>query len=196
MILARLAARWPGIPGRLPSLIALTDPVRTPDVAAFAEGLPTGCALIYRHHGEARRYAEASDLARIARDRRFVLLVSSDPELAEACDADGVHWPARLAMDARQWRQRHAGKILTMSAHNRRELRLAEVIGADAALLSPVFATASHAGAKPLGAMRSATLIKNCILPVYALGGINSDTAKRLQRSGFSGLAAIDGLKR
>lgn len=192
--LARLAARWPGIPGLLPSLIAITDPERTPDVAAFAEGLPNGCALIYRHFGRDERFAEASALANIARAKHLILLVAADPDLAEACDADGVHWPARLASEASKWRRANGRAIMTLSAHNRRELALAESIGADAALLSPVFSTRSHEGATPLGALRSSALLCGCDLPVYALGGINAGTAKRLQGSGFSGLAAIDGL--
>ncbi|PIW28887.1 MAG: thiamine monophosphate synthase [Rhodobacterales bacterium CG15_BIG_FIL_POST_REV_8_21_14_020_59_13] len=196
MLLARLAARWPGVPGLLPPLIALTDPVRTPDVGAFARDLPEGCALIYRHFGRPERFAEAGMLAQIAREKRLVLLIAADPDLADACDADGVHWPVRLAGRARKWRRNRAGLVLTMSAHNRRELAMAKKAGADAALLSPVFATRSHEGLRPLGAIRASAQACSCTLPVYALGGITADTAKRLSESGFSGLAAIEGLKR
>lgn len=195
-LLARLAARWPGLPGTLPPLIALTDPVRTPDVAAFAQGLPDRCALIYRHFGRPERFAEAALLAGIAREKQLVLLIAADPALAEACDADGVHWPVRLSGQARKWQRSRAGRILTMSAHNRIELAIAEKTGADAALLSPVFATRSHDGSPPLGAIRASVLARSCALPVYALGGITADTARRLSGSGFSGIAAIDGLKR
>jgi thiamine-phosphate pyrophosphorylase len=195
MKLARLAARWPGIPGVLPPLIAVTDPQRTPDVAAFARGLPDNCALIYRHFGRTERFAEAHDLSAIARARGLVLLIAADPELAAACDAEGVHWPARLVREARRWRRTHTGAIMTMSAHNRRELALADRAGADAVLLSPVFATRSHAGKAGLGPLRATSLTTRAKLPVYALGGITAGTAKRLANSGFSGLAAIDRLK-
>lgn len=194
--LARLTARWPGLPGVLPPLIALTDPVRTPDVAGFARGLPDMCGLIYRHFGRPERFAEAALLAGIAREKQLVLLIAADPALAEACDADGVHWPARLAGQARKWRRNRADPVMTLSAHDRRELMMAEQAGADAALLSPVFSTRSHDGAPSLGAIRAGRLVRSCGLPVYALGGITADTAKRLSGSGFSGLAAIDGLKR
>ncbi len=135
-------------------------------------------------------------LAGIAREKRLVLLVSADPELADACDADGVHWPPGHAKAARIWRRLQPGRLMTMPAHDRRELVLAEKAGADAALLSPVFATRSHPGAFPIGAMRAGTLVRSCALPVYALGGITADTAKRLSGAGFAGVAAIDGLKR
>lgn len=196
MLLARLAARWPGVPGVLPPLIALTDPERTPDVAAFANSLPDGCALIYRHFGRPERFSEAARLAGIAREKRLVLLIAADPDLADACDADGVHWPARLAGPARKWRRGRTGQIMTMSAHNRRELTLAAKAGADAAVLSPVFATRSHAGDTALGVQRARGLARACAIPVYALGGITADTAKNLSGSGFAGVAAIGGLKR
>ncbi len=184
------------MPGVLPPLIALTDPVRTPDAAAFARGLPEECALIYRHFGRDERFREASDLAAIARDKNLVLLIAADPDLADACDADGVHWPARLFRPARRWSRTHRARVFTLSAHNRAELARAAVLGADAALLSPVFGTRSAGSRAALGRLRAAALVRTSGLPVYALGGITADSALRLQTSGFSGLAAIDGLKR
>ncbi|MEE2526991.1 thiamine phosphate synthase [Hyphobacterium sp. HN65] len=193
--LARLAARWPGVPDLLPPLMALTDPVRTPDVAAFASGLPAGCALIYRHFGRKERFAEASQLAGIARAKALVLLISADPALAEACDADGVHWPARLARQARDWRRRNRERVMTVSAHDRAELERAHRLSADAALLSPVCVTNSRGSGKALGRFRSRQLVSQALLPVYALGGVNADSARRLEDVGFSGLAAIEALQ-
>ena len=194
--LARLASRWPGVPGRLPSLIALTDPERTKDAVGFAETLPQGCGLIYRHFGQADRAATAQALARVADDRQITLLVAADPELASACDADGVHWPARMASAARAWARQRGDLVMTVSAHNRAELARAGQLGADAALLSPVFSTRSHSQGNRLGPLRSMPLVTQAELPVYALGGITAQSARRLSHCGFSGMAAIDGLKR
>lgn len=172
----------------------MTDPVRTPDVLAYAAGLPKGCALIYRHFGRDDRFVEAAKLSAIARERGLTLLIAADPDLAAACDADGVHWPARCFCDASRWRQAHGDGVMTMAAHDRRELERAARAGADAAFLSPVFETRSHAGTNGLGVLRARRLVRTAPLPVYALGGITADTAKRLAGSGFSGLAAIGGL--
>ncbi len=180
----------------LPPLVALSDPDRVLDVAAFAAGLPDECALIYRHFGRAERFVQASALAAIARDKNIVLLIAADPELADACDADGVHWPARELRTALDWRRRNAEAVMTVSAHSRAELAAAAQAGADAALLSPVFGTRSAGSGPPLGRLRAASLLRQADLPVYALGGITADSARRLEASGFSGLAAIDGLKR
>lgn len=192
--LARLAARWPGVPGILPPLVALTDPDRTPDVLAFAEALPDGCALIYRHFEAADHIEIAGALALIAERKGLTFLIAADPALAEAVEADGVHWPARLARAARDWRRTHAEAVMTMSAHDRSELEQAARCGADAALLSPVFTTRSAGSGEALGRFRAAALVRQSPLPVYALGGVNARTARRLAGTGFSGLAGIDGL--
>ena len=50
--------------------------------------------------------------------------------------------------------------------------------GADAAVLGPVFASASHPAAPSLGASRFAALVRASPLPVYALGGIDAAAAQ------------------
>ena len=63
--------------------------------------------------------------------------------------------------------------------------------GADAALLSPVFATASHPDERPLGLEGFNLLAAQAGLPVYALGGINANNAARLLSGRAVGIAAI-----
>ena len=75
-----------------------------------------------------------------------------------------------------------------------RPLRAAASAGADAALLAPVFATASHPDARALGPHRFAALSRQSRLPVYALGGIDRDRAQLLQGTGAVGIAGIGGL--
>ncbi|WP_343868577.1 thiamine phosphate synthase, partial [Caenispirillum bisanense] len=56
----------------------------------------------------------------------------------------------------------------------------AAVLGADAALLSPVFPTRSHPGAATLGPWRFSLWAGAARLPVVALGGVTAATARRL----------------
>ena len=77
----------------------------------------------------------------------------------------------------------------TVAAHSPRGLHAPY---ADAALLSPIFATGSHPGAASLTAPRARLIARNVLLPVLALGGINARNAALL--SGFSGIAAIGAL--
>ncbi|MBV9884436.1 MAG: thiamine phosphate synthase, partial [Sphingomonadaceae bacterium] len=64
--------------------------------------------------------------------------------------------------------------------------------GADLLFLSPVYPTASHAGAQPLGLARFAWLARRTSLPVIALGGMNPARGRRLASFGAYGWAAID----
>lgn len=187
----------------LPPLAMLTDERRMPDPLPAAARLPAGSLVILRHYGVAaeERAALARRLARLCRRRRLRLLVAADWRLAAAVGAAGLHLPEGLARGAKglapalAWRRRRGG-LLTVAAHGAAGLARAARLGADAALLSPVFATASHPGAGILGPLRFAALCRAAAVPVYALGGIAPDTAPRLRASGAIGLAAIGALAR
>jgi thiamine-phosphate pyrophosphorylase len=127
-----------------------------------------------------------------------VFLVAGDWRLACRVRADGLHLPEGLARHGRQdWRRaRRPGFLVTQAAHGMGALALAARLGVDAAIASPVFPTASHPGASALGAVRFARLVRMARLPVYALGGIDAVTARRLAASGAAGVAAVSWLAR
>ncbi len=83
---------------------------------------------------------------------------------------------------------------LSASCHDLEELRLAEELGADFALLSPVQATQTHPDAKPLGWKRFQEFTDQISIPVYALGGISPEDLGRSQHHGGQGVAAIRAL--
>jgi len=175
--------------GSLPFLLAFTDPVRTPDPLALAARLPRGAGLVYRHFGAADRFEAAANLARLCRARGLKLLIGGDPELARAVKADGVHWP-----EARLPAYRLGFALETAAAHGPRALRRARAVGMDAAVLSPVFASASPSAGAALGARRAGLWARQAGLPVYALGGVHARTAAALRGRGFAGAAAIEAL--
>ena len=172
----------------LPALFFVTDEARIPDPVPVALRLPRGTGIIFRHYRAPDRAMLARRLAVIARARGLVLLIAADPALARQVGAQGVHWPEAL-MHRASGRRRG---VTTVAAHDGKALIRARMRGADAALLSPVFATRSGAEKRPLGLLRFAALVHAARLPVYALGGISSVTAKRLLRSGATGFAAIE----
>ena len=177
----------------LPALILMTDEARLADPLPAARALPRGSAVILRHYGAPARAALARRLAAIARARGLLLLVGEDPALARRVGAAGVHLPERAIRRASAVRWQ-AGWLVTAAAHSPAALRLAAAAGADAALLSPVFATASHPGVPALGPRRFQALAAACPLPVYALGGIDAARARSLCGSGAVGIAGIGGL--
>jgi thiamine-phosphate pyrophosphorylase len=78
-----------------------------------------------------------------------------------------------------------------ITVHSLRELAAAHRARADAVLLSPVFETRSHPGAKVLGPVRFRLIAARSRVPVIALGGMNS---RRAKRAGARKWAAIDGI--
>lgn len=109
-------------------------------------------------------------------------LIAADKNLALQARADGLHLPSWMIKRGHAWRTRPGPDwIITAAAHNEQELRAAEQSGADAALVSPVFSTASHPGAAPLGPVRLAHLTQQTHMGVYALGGVTAHSLKRLR---------------
>ncbi len=182
----------------LPPLILVTDESRLPDPSAAVARLPVGAAILLRHYHDPDRAGLARRLKAIARRRRLVLLVGGDWRLAARVGADGVHLPEFLLRSGRLapllgWaRRRH--RLATGACHGRHALGLAAKMGLDAALLSPVFTTASHPGAAGLGAFHFATWARRAGLPVHALGGVTEITARQIRFA--AGLAAIGALRR
>jgi thiamine-phosphate pyrophosphorylase len=177
---------------RLPCLFLVTDERRLPDPLPAIARLPRGAGVIFRHYGDRERAATGARVARLARARRLVLLVAGDAGLAARLRADGVHLPERLAARARGLHRRRGSRwLVTAAAHSRPALVRAARAGADAALLSPVFATASHPGAPALGILRFAALARRAPLPVIALGGITARARRRLIAAGAAGIAGI-----
>lgn len=169
-----------------PCRVVVTDARRTPDPAALAARLPAGTVVSFRHYEvpPAERAALARAVAAVARRRRLVLLVAADHRLAAAVGADGLHLPEGLARHGvlaplLLWRRQRRA-LLTVAAHSPAALARAAVLGADAALLSPVFPTRSHPGAATLGPRRFSLWAGAARLPVVALGGVTVATARRL----------------
>jgi thiamine-phosphate pyrophosphorylase len=171
------------------ALILMTDDLRLPDPIAAARALPPGSILILRARDAARRAQLALPLRAIAWERGLILLIADDARLARAIGANGLHLPEVRARQAGHWRAQNPGWLITASAHSLGAVLAAK--GADAVLLSPVFATQSHQ-TRPLSAARARLIARSVSIPLFALGGVNAQNAALL--CGFAGIAAIGAL--
>lgn len=181
--------------GHLPPAILMTDWARLADPGPVLSALPPGAAVLYRNTESPSRGEETRRLKTLCRQRGLLLIVAEDALLAQETRADGLHLSektARLSGRARAWNMR-PGALLTIAAHSPAALRRAAAMGADAALLSPLFATRSHPGRAALGIQKFVNWGRRAPLPVYALGGITAGNARRLAHSGAAGIAAIGG---
>ncbi len=172
----------------MPTLLAFTDPGRSGDLFALAARLPRGAALVYRAFGAPDRLDAAWRLRRITWRRGVRLVIGADADLARAVRADGLHLPERLAARLPGLRD---FPLLTVAAHSPRAIARGFVLGADAAVISPVFESASPSAGRPLGAVRTALLVRSAKGAVYGLGGIGGKSAARAAGTGLTGLAAV-----
>ncbi len=184
----------PAAAAPLPRMLVMTDSARLPDPIAAVGAMPPDAALVFRHYDSADRRGLAKDVARACRRAGVRLLIAGDARLAREVGADGLHLPEWMVRRDRRWRQlRRAGWIVTAAAHNPRAIEWAAAAGADAVVVSPVFATRSHPGAPILGPIRLARWARRAPVPVYALGGVDAGTARRLLAIPLAGLAGIRG---
>lgn len=130
---------------------------------------------------------------RLCREAGARMLVNAPLQEALGLEVQGLHLNSQrlLAMDSLEEAR---GLVVGASCHDERELRKAQALGADFAVLSPVLATPSHPGARPLGWKGFFNLVRQSNLPVYALGGMKPEMLEQAWQHGAQGISGISGL--
>jgi thiamine-phosphate pyrophosphorylase len=171
----------------LPRLWLISDARNDAQLARALKMLPRGSGFIYRHYHlpDPARWARFRMLRRIAKAQGHRVILADSALTARAWGADGIYGAPRSLTPRRH------GLLHLATAHNLHEVGLAARLGADAVLLSPVFATATHPGGAVLGSVRFHLLARQSPLPVIALGGMTAAHARALN---WPCWAAIDGL--
>ena len=171
----------------LPRLWLISDARNDAVLEDALRRLPRGSGFIYRHyHLEGpERLQRFRRLRRIARACRHTVVLADSALTATEWGADGIYGAPRSL-----W-PRRAGLVHLATAHDLGEIGMANRLGADAVLLSPVFATRSHPDGQVLGPVRFRLLAQRASVPVIALGGMDADRAQALD---WPFWAAIDGL--
>lgn len=116
------------------------------------------------------------------------VLLNGDVQMAQQVGADGVQLTAAQLAGLTE---RPAVDWCAASCHNAEELRRAEALGCDLALLSPVLPTQSHPGATHLGWENFAAIAAGSSIPVYALGGLTHTDGHVAWQHGAHGIALL-----
>lgn len=130
----------------------------------------------------------AQKVVALAHAKSAKVLLNSDVTLAQQVGADGVQLNASQLT---QYKQRPDVTWCAASCHNLDELRRAEALGCDFALLSPVLPTRSHPGAATLGWDHFEAVAAGSSIPVYALGGLTHQDLHRSWQHGAHGIALL-----
>lgn len=173
----------------LPRLLVLTDGARGFDVRRQLKAWPEGAALIERCFGQAP--TPRSKHVRRGKDTRLRLATASAMAVRRA-HLDGIHWPQKHL--CKRLRSGCVGLIETASAHNGLAIARARRQKMAAILISTAFPSDSPSAGRPLGPIRLARLQRAFPdAPLYALGGIDATTVRRLRHSGLCGVALVSG---
>lgn len=174
----------------LPRLWMMTDERLGDTLFSALESLPRGSGIVFRHYdlGPAERRKLFLRVRRLARAKGLLLMLAGPAQLADAWGAAGSHGLATSRGSRRRL-------LRSASVHSPAELRAAERAGVDVIVVSPVFETRSHPGARALGPVRFGLMTRLSRIPVVALGGMNARRAQRLSGFAIWGWAGIDAWK-
>ena len=167
----------------------MTDQRNDANLERSIAALPRNSGVIFRHY----HLKPAERVKRFAAVRKqtirdgHILLLADSPRLARKWGADGVH--------GGDWRRHQTiGLLRSASVHNAREIQKTREKGAELFFLSPIFATRSHPGQKPLNGSQVRRLSTLCNAPIILLGGMNRHRFTRCSHWPIHGWGAIDSL--
>ena len=174
---------------KIPRLWLLTDMRNDAMLEKSITALPMGSGIIFRHYhlGEDARRRRFDALGKLAKAQGHLMILSGDPAVAKNWCADGVYGaPDKLGGDS--------SLLKLATVHDKKELMIASDKHVDAALISPIFKTRSHADVKLLGVDGVCRLATNAQCPALAFGGMTADNFQLIPKGIAHGWAAIDGL--
>jgi thiamine-phosphate pyrophosphorylase len=139
-----------------------------------------------------QQLALALAIQRVTKRYGIKLFINDRVDICMAIDAEGVHLPASglPVTVARKLLGNH--KWIGVSCHSLEEVRCAEAVGADFALLGPVYETPSkRAFGPPLGIERFRQVRRATRIPLFAVGGIHKARISEVMMAGASGISLI-----
>ena len=176
----------PELTRRIEAVGLLSPSARDAYAVQLRDPLSSGRAL----HRMAQRLRD------LTRHCGVALVVNDRVDVAIAVGADGVHL-GRRSLDPAEIRQAlGAGLWISRSVHDLAEIDAAAAEGADALLLSPIFASPGKGQPLGLRALTEARAELERLAPagrpaLLALGGVSRERAARCLDAGADGVAAI-----
>ena len=137
----------------------------------------------------ARRLAAACN-------RAGALFVLNDrPDLAAACNADGVHVGQDDVPPAEARRLAGAGRFVGLSTHSSAQVAAAHAADVDYIGVGPVWETATKPGRSAVGLELVAEAARSARLPWFAIGGIDLANLAQAREAGATRLAVVRAIR-
>jgi thiamine-phosphate pyrophosphorylase len=145
--------------------------------------------------GRAEIERAAATFRRVCDTYSALFIVNDDPDLARACDADGVHVgqddgsveAARglLGPDA----------IIGLSTHSEEQIAAANELPVDHISVGPVWETPTKAGRAAVGLELVSHAAANATHPFFAIGGIDTANAEQVVQAGATRLCVVRAIR-
>ncbi|HEX8652769.1 MAG TPA: thiamine phosphate synthase [Pyrinomonadaceae bacterium] len=182
----------------LPKLYPITDArlsglSHAEQITLLADGGATFVQLREKLLSPREFYREAEAALSVARVRGVRLIINDRVDVALALQADGVH----LGQDdlPPEAARRLLGKraIIGLSTHNLEQAREAAHQPVDYIALGPIFPTSSKDHPDPVVGLDGLRRVYEAIgsVPLVAIGGINSENARRTLDAGAAAVAVL-----
>ena len=132
---------------------------------------------------------------RIADTYSALFIVNDDPELARACDADGLHvgqddLPAPQARDALG-----PDAIIGLSTHSESQIASGATSGADYLSVGPIWQTPTKEGRPAVGLDLIGHAAGSLTIPFFAIGGIDASNASDAIAAGARRLCVVRAIR-
>lgn len=159
-----------------------------PVEAALAGGVDI-VQLRDKHASDAELVEAGRRFRRLTRAAGALLVVNDRPDLAVACDADGVHVGQEDLPVAEARAVVGPERLVGLSTHSPEQIRAAA--GADYLGVGPVFATPTKPGREPVGLELVREAARVAQVPWFAIGGIDLRTVSQVVAAGATRIAVV-----
>ncbi len=180
----------------LPAIYAVSDSVRHGGAGRFLaqleRGLQEGLRLVQLREPAMtpdQRVQFSRRVAALAEGYGARVVIAGSALEARRAGLDAAH---SAAAELRRLQSRPQVRLWTASCHDEAELRRAEQLGADAVVISPIFASAAHPERRPLGWEGLRSLAASASIPLFAQGGLSPALLPEARQAGAVGIATSD----
>ena len=143
--------------------------------------------------GEIERAAET--FRRVADTFSALFILNDDPELARACDADGVH-VGQDDVGAEQARELLGpDAIVGLSTHSEEQIAASGERPVDYISVGPIWETPTKEGRPGVGSELIERAAANAPHPFFAIGGIDTGNAEQVVAAGAERLCVVRALR-
>jgi thiamine-phosphate pyrophosphorylase len=136
----------------------------------------------------------ASTFRRVADTYSALFIVNDDPDLARACDADGVHVGGHDEVTAAR---AHLGPeaIVGLSTHSEGEIAASAELPVDYIAVGPIWETPTKPGRPGVGLELVSHATEHAPHPFFAIGGVDPSNAGRVVAAGARRLCVVRAIR-